>query len=195
MNVSFFPGASPSPEPERPVTPPWFQPPVDEYPTRLLIREFLAQTDGSSLSLSHVDVYSTGVRIKVDWELRRADEPDADWHMSVGFHGRAWDAETVLRFGLALADGTVVTTIDRYRLHENFGQRPEGWSLMDHASGSGGDDLRYSGASRLWLWPLPPPGPIEFVAEWRARGIPESRLPLDGSAMLAAAHSVRPLWG
>ena len=65
---------------------------------------------------------------------------------------------------------------------------------MDQAGGGGGGEARYSGSSRLWLWPLPPPGPIELVAEWRARDIPESRLLLDGSALLTALDGIRSLW-
>ena len=111
-----------------------------------------------------------------------------------GFHLRGTNLETVLRFGLAMADGSVVTTIDRHDARDDFNQQPDGWSLMDHAGGGGGDDHKYSGANRLWLWPLPPPGPLELVAEWRGRGIPECRLVLDATALLASVPSVRPLW-
>lgn len=198
MNSSFFPEPGPMPEPEQHVAPPWFQPPDDEYPVRVLVREFLARTDGTSLTVSHVDVYSTGLRIKLDWELRRLDESVMDWQLAMGmgmghFHGGAGAADSERRFGLALADGTVVTTVDRFRV-QNFLERPVGWSLMEQAGGGGGGDSRYSGSSRLWLWPLPPPGPIELVGEWRARDIPESRLVLDGSALLAVVGSVRSLW-
>ena len=47
---------------------------------------------------------------------------------------------------------------------------------------------------RWWAWPLPPAGPLEFVCEWPALGLPESRAGLDGQLVLdAAAHSIR-LW-
>ena len=197
MNSSFFPEPGPIPEPEQHVVPPWFQPPEDEYPVRVLVREFLAHTDGTSLSVSHVDVYSTGIRIKLDWELRRRDESTVDWQMAFGmghFHGGGGDPASERRLGLALADGTVVTTVDRFHTHQSFLEQPVGWSLIDQAGGGGGGDTRYSGSSHLWLWPLPPPGPIELVAEWRARDIPESRLVLDGSALLNAVDGVRSLW-
>lgn len=60
--------------------------------------------------------------------------------------------------------------------------------------GGGGDERRHSGSSRLWLWPLPPPGPIDLVAEWRQRGIAESRIALDGGPLLAGVARVRSLW-
>lgn len=197
MNSSFFPEPGPIPEPEQHVVPPWVQPPEDEYPVRVLVREFLARTEGTSLSVSHVDVYSTGVRIKLDWELRRVDESVMDWQLAMRmghFHGDDGAADSERRFGLALADGTVVTTVDRFPVHQSFLEQPVGWSLMDRIGGGGGGDHRYSGSSGLWLWPLPPPGPIELVGEWRARDIAESRLVLDGSALLAQVDGVRSLW-
>ena len=88
MNSSFFP------YPEQHVVPPWLQPPEVEYPVRVVARELLAPTDGTSLSASHVDVYSTGVRIKEDWELHRRDESGTDWQMAAGpghFYGSGGD--------------------------------------------------------------------------------------------------------
>ena len=196
MHASFFPPPGPEPDPpEQPAVPPWFQPPQDEFPARVLVREFLAQTPGTALIVSHVDVYSVGIRIKVDWELRRVGDEISDWQ-SIGipaFARPGTDAGSVLRFGLALPNGTVVTTVDR-GIRRSFTDEPQGWSLLDQMNGSGGDDRRYSGASGLWLWPLPPPGPIELVAEWGARGVTESRLILDGAALLARVGDVRPLW-
>ena len=47
---------------------------------------------------------------------------------------------------------------------------------------------------RWWAWPLPPAGPMEFVCEWLALGIPESRAGLDAQLILdAAGRSIR-LW-
>jgi hypothetical protein len=195
MTDSFFPEPEPVPEPAAPLPQPWFQPPADEYPVRVLVREFLAQTEGTSMSVSHVDVYSTGLRLKIDWELRRGGENHDEWQLASGmglFFNRGGESDR--RFGLALANGTVVTTVDKHASYANFGTAPEGWSLMDHAGGGGGGDTRYSGSNRLWLWPLPPPGPIELVAEWRARDIPQSRLVLDATPLLTAVDGVRSLW-
>jgi hypothetical protein len=196
MNSSFFPEPGPIPEPEHHVVPAWLQPPEDEYPVRVLVREFLARTNGTSLAISHVDVYSTGVKIKVDWELRRLDESVVEWQLATGmghFYGGTGASDSGLRFGLALGDGTVVTTVDRFG-HPNFLEQPVGWSLMDRAGGGGGGEMRYSGTSGLWLWPLPPPGRIELVAEWRAREIAETRIVLDASTLLSAVAGIRSIW-
>ena len=102
-------------------------------------------------------------------------------------------APDVLRFGVALANGATVTTVDRHP-QDAFTTEPDGWSLMNTQGGGGGDDRRYSGSTGLWLWPLPPPGPIELVGEWGARGVPESRIVLDGTALRKRVADVRPLW-
>jgi hypothetical protein len=48
--------------------------------------------------------------------------------------------------------------------------------------------------SRWWAWPLPPAGPLEFVCEWPAIGVAETRAVIDAQLILdAAARSTR-LW-
>jgi len=37
------------------------------------------------------------------------------------------------------------------------------------------------------MWPLPPPGPLSFVCEWPAAGIPLSRAQIDGQSIIDAA--------
>jgi hypothetical protein len=47
---------------------------------------------------------------------------------------------------------------------------------------------------RWWAWPLPPAGPMEFVCEWPALGIPETRAGLDAQLILDAAGRKIRLW-
>jgi hypothetical protein len=44
------------------------------------------------------------------------------------------------------------------------------------------------------VWGLPPPGPLAFVCQWPARGIPESRSEIDARLVLEAAVRVTSLW-
>jgi hypothetical protein len=39
----------------------------------------------------------------------------------------------------------------------------------------------------LWVRPLPPSGPLGLLCQWPAKGIPETRVDLDGAAILQAA--------
>jgi hypothetical protein len=77
------------------------------------------------------------------------------------------------------------------------------WSI------SAGSRLGAWGRSKFWAtrsrdgWPLaleyrvrplPPPGPLTFVCEWPGRGIPGSRVEVDGAAIRQAADAGVTLW-
>jgi len=46
----------------------------------------------------------------------------------------------------------------------------------------------------VWLWGLPPPGPLTFACEWPAEQIPPSQAELDASLVLEAAARATSLW-
>ena len=56
------------------------------------------------------------------------------------------------------------------------------------------DDLPASLISRRWMWPLPPAGPLDFVCEWLAFGIAESRAGIDARLILDTARRSVRLW-
>jgi hypothetical protein len=45
-----------------------------------------------------------------------------------------------------------------------------------------------------WLWPLPPAGPLRWVAEWPEMGAPETSVEVDASVLSAAAAESEQLW-
>ena len=47
----------------------------------------------------------------------------------------------------------------------------------------------HSFVSRWWAWPLPPTGPLEFLCEWPAFGITESRAGINAQIILDAARA------
>src|SRR5437899_576501 len=67
---------------------------------------------------------------------------------------------------------------------------PPGPLLYPFAGGAG----PHSFISRWWTWPLPPAGPLEFVCEWPAFGIAESRAGIDARLVLDAARRSIRLW-
>jgi hypothetical protein len=46
----------------------------------------------------------------------------------------------------------------------------------------------------VWLWGLPPPGPLTFACHWPTRQIPASRAQLDAELVLDAAQRAQTLW-
>ncbi|MFI0447465.1 hypothetical protein [Actinomadura sp. 6N118] len=66
--------------------------------------------------------------------------------------------------------------------------------LVETDSTSSSNETFYEGARRLWLWPLPLPGPFEFVIEWQSVGLSPTPTTLDGSAIARAAEQAQPYW-
>lgn len=46
----------------------------------------------------------------------------------------------------------------------------------------------------LWLWPLPPPGPLIWVGTWPAMGADEVSVEVDASILESAAQEAEVLW-
>jgi hypothetical protein len=99
-------------------------------------------------------------------------------------------ADYYLRFGVGFADGRKATNLDYSRdLDEVPAPDPPTLWLV-----------RWEGYDRLawevdvWVYGLPPPGPLSFVVEWPARGIPETRVEFDAGLVLAAAARAVRIW-
>ncbi|WP_410654450.1 hypothetical protein [Amycolatopsis sp. lyj-112] len=60
------------------------------------------------------------------------------------------------------------------------------------AQGLGGTSFHVDHA--IFLWPLPPAGPLEFVVQWRDRDIEETHTSLDGTALRDAAKEAGEIW-
>jgi hypothetical protein len=59
--------------------------------------------------------------------------------------------------------------------------------------GGFGGGLRHRNWS-YWISPLPPAGPVTFVCEWAAAGIPETQVSLDAQLIVDAAGRSVQLW-
>ena len=46
----------------------------------------------------------------------------------------------------------------------------------------------------VWLWGLPPPGPLTFACQWPAEQIPPSQAVVDAELVLEAAARAQTLW-
>jgi hypothetical protein len=103
----------------------------------------------------------------------------------------------VLRLTIQFADGRSVTNLDpapRDREVPAFEQ-----PMLSRGSGTG--QVGSGSSADRWAFdmdyrarPLPPPGPLAFICEWPARGIPSSRVEVDGATILRAAEAAVRLW-
>ncbi len=46
----------------------------------------------------------------------------------------------------------------------------------------------------LWLWPLPPEGPLTVATAWPRGGIEETIITVDGATLVSAANDAEELW-
>lgn len=199
--MTFFPPDPEFPEQEETESPQprWWQAPEDELPVLLPVSKVLAVTDRVAIALVGVVVHSDGVLLKVERRLRRNGLPQSEWNELSGafmehtYGGRA-DIEGRLRFGVVLADGEKVLADAFFFGGIDPMAEPEGHVLGRRQQGGGGGGSTYASADHLWLWPLPPAGPIELVMQWPALGIDETRVTFDASPVAELAARARPYW-
>lgn len=165
----------------------------------------LARSDAVVAALTAVVAYPTGCTFDLRLAARRTDQSDEDWwdlHAAF-FQDHRLDLRhrhipghlpvEWLRFGVQFADGTKATTTGASPW--DVEGTPEPPVLCEHGGGGGGggDDGLFAHRS-LWLWPLPPAEPFDFVIEWPIADIPLTRVQLDGAAINAAAERAEPFW-
>jgi hypothetical protein len=193
--------ASEPPElPEEPLEvvyrrPAWVEPPVDVVPGVVPVELILARTSQRAIGLSGIRAYPTGFGCTLHLRLRE-DIPGEQSNFGAfnmfyeGVDPAGEFADYYLRFGVGFADGRKATNlVQRHDFDEGPAPDPPTLRL-----------IRWEGYDRLawevdvWIYGLPPPGPLAFVCEWPARGIPESRVEIDAGPVLEAARRAVPIW-
>jgi hypothetical protein len=102
-----------------------------------------------------------------------------------------------LRWGVELSDGRQATTLDESpwaTIPDDVD--PGGW-VPSHPflDGVGRPTVHGGTWSRdVWLWPLPPPGPLMLMCAWPDRDVDETATTVDSAPLLEAAAEARPLW-
>jgi hypothetical protein len=183
--MSFFEASESEPlapvEPDyRP--PEWAQPPDNVMPAAVPLDSVLARGDGVAVWVADALVYTTGLQLTVVW-VRRDRLPAHMLHRPLFMQAQDPDGP---RFGVGFADGRKAT------LGHPVGHRRDRPAIVLAHGGGGGSDRRWSG--RMWLWPLPPPGPLTLAFAWPALGIPERTIDLASQPIIAAAARAVELW-
>jgi hypothetical protein len=180
--VGFFDAARVPPPPPPPSyrLPDWLAPPENVEPVAHDLRVVLARTPQTTLTVPALGVSGAGVTI----ELAGSGSAGGTAHP---LFGGAPIVDGGLAFGVLFADGR---TAIAGGLPRPLLRRPDA-AVLRVVSG-GGDRGRFH--AKLWLWPLPPAGPLELVCEWRAEDVAETGATIDFAPLHAsAAHAVE-LW-
>lgn len=96
-----------------------------------------------------------------------------------------------LQFHVRFADGRQAAQDDDTGLHSGRGPM---LMVTGAQVSSGGPDDPEDVRLTLWIWPLPPPGPVTVTCSWPSRVLHAARLVLDGDAIQVAASQAQPLW-
>ncbi len=150
----------------------------------------MIRTDEVAVAISGLRAYPNGFEFTVHARVRHEDLP---WGISptdpVADPRTRQASEKALRLGVLYADGRRASTTSRY---SETGEEVGGEHLTFLEVGRGGTDRQWNGD--FWVHPLPPHGPVTFVASWLLYGVAETRAEVDSSAILEAAGRAVTLW-
>jgi hypothetical protein len=191
--MSFFdsiPQPPPPPEPVRRPRPVWMHPDA-VIPGSVPAELVLIRTEHVAVAVGSVRAYPNGFDFTLHVRVRGEDETEPGWHDPLDRHGRRGRQapDDVLRLGLMYADGRRAATTSGYWPHDDETD-PE--RLVLHPQGSGGNASRWDGD--FWVHPLPPEGPVIFVAAWPKHGVAETRTELDSAVIREAGQRAVILW-
>jgi hypothetical protein len=166
-----------------------FSAPENEVPVTVPVRALLARTDDAAVTLTGVQVFSTGTGFTLAVRCRPEALPDGEAEL----HELLWQGRrgrgTALLVGVEFADGRRASNLpDR----DPFAAGGDPEDLV-FTQGSGSGD-RLTVEQEWWLSPLPPAGPLRVVVRCDLLGLPETVTELDGAAIRAAAEDVVVLW-
>lgn len=159
-------------------------PPRGVVPGVAPVERMLARTDGVAISLGPFWVYPTGVEFQVfvdaDGEWPDLDPFDGGRRRRRSGAGEAFRGR--LSLGFQFSDGSKATTLDEGPGRFSGNSDVESPVLLRR----GGSSTDGHWCQEYWLWPLPPPGRLDFVFQWPAAGIPLTRVELDAAEIAEA---------
>jgi hypothetical protein len=163
--------------------PEWFMPPqmIGGHVTGPVL---IGRSGGLVVAARQVLAFPVGVEIEV--EAHAHGSPGGTAPVAADLAGYP-----PIRFSVLFADGREAAQDDEAGLRNGRGPMLVA-SRIESSSGDmdGREDVRLA----LWIWPLPPPGPVTVTCSWLGRGLHDARLALDGGAIRAAASQAQPFW-
>lgn len=164
------------------------------------VAAFLARTEETVVAVTGIRAYPTGFGFTLNLRLRNLHprERRGFWPFpEFGYHGGRTVPADAFRLTIEFADGRSVTNLDPapsdpevLAFEQPMLSSGPGTGLV----GSGSSPDRWGFDMDYRVRPLPPPGPLAFVCIWPERGIPPSRVEIDGAAVLGAADTAVRLW-
>lgn len=170
--------------------PAWMKPDLT-LPMAVPTTFVVARTDDLAIGIHSICAYPAGFEFTVSTlslvERGHLHATGSLEHMVRGGQLRELPGE-FMRLGIVFSDGRNATNLGSSGPPSTAGSSDP----MLQAGGGGGGRRRQDYA--YYVWPLPPEGPLRFVCEWPAYGIPESSVSVEAGPILEAAHQAIALW-
>jgi hypothetical protein len=189
--MSFFESTPelPTPSFEGPGNPAWMRP-DGVIPGPAAVELFLIRTNEVGVAVGSVRAYPNGFEFTVHARLRHGQ---LVWGKSpldslADLRTRR-EPERALRLGVLYADGRRARTPSHRPIPAD---EADGEHLVLLEVGTGGTERQWDGS--FWVHPLPPDGPVTFIASWLLYEVAETRAELDSSAIHEAAGRAVILW-
>lgn len=179
------------------VSPPWFGPPAEELGESVPFSVVVASSDRAVVALRSATAFSTGSSFDFLAAGRGLTERETNrlFHEQHLVGDEDEPPAAFLRIGFELADGRRVSNLGRDHRFTRPDQEPDGPVLFMHGGGGGSaGGGRFTLQPGLWLWPLPPPGPLRVFVEWPAMDIALAHAELDSEIVRGAASRSKALW-
>lgn len=165
----------------------WTGPPHGTMPAIVALDLDLGSSDVAAVRVTNAGAFPTGLALTLlvllEDEFGELDPLLFGRHHRSGARDPGGD-DSALRLGVQFADGTKATNSLAAEPSD-----PATRAIVLLPRGGGGGGGRWS--QDLWLWPLPPPGPVRFVCDWRAAGIVRTEATVDAALLTEAAGRAR----
>jgi hypothetical protein len=175
--------------------PRWLGPPEDSFGVLVPLRLVVVRTADLAVAIPSATGYRNGFGFELG--IRRAAAEGDAFALDRMLHwlGREGSPPPeVLRVGVQFADGQKATSLESwwdYFDPQDTAQAPPPGPVLVPQGGAGGERVR---SQSYWVWPLPPDGPLAFVVEWPALGVPLTQARVDGALIRQAAAQDEGLW-
>jgi hypothetical protein len=151
---------------------------------------FLIRTHAVAVAVGSVAAYPNGFEFTVHTRLRHGQFAWGKSPLdSLADPRTRREPEQALRLGVLYADGRRARTPSHRPIPAH---QADGEHLVLLETGTGGTERQWEGS--FWVHPLPPGGPVTFVASWLLYQVAETRAELDSSAIHQAARRAVILW-
>jgi hypothetical protein len=143
----------------------------------------MSRSEGAMVAVRQILAYPVGFEIELESRALGASLNPSPRELGI------LSGHSQLLFRIQFADGRNASKDDEAGLRTGRGPMLTACK-SETSSGASGEHVRQT----LWIWPLPPEGPVTLWCSWPNRGLQDASLVLDGDAIRTAASRAQPFW-